>query len=188
MSSTKKKMNSDSNNNNNRMPKVMLNYRPNGRRRLGRLLKRLLDDIETCLPRCNAWRMKTRRRTRNGGADENDLQRQAFQAESLLLDSSKFPVDAGFLRDEASFPTAGVRYTTNCTPCINHITQARAKEASDSYMGRHPVPISVVIPTSLPVLWFSSVTSSKYLLFPKLGYTCFIQYPLKLSLRYHLIT
>ena len=55
MSSTKKKMNSDSNNNNNnRMPKVMLNYRPNGRRRLGRLLKRLLDDIETCLPRCNA--------------------------------------------------------------------------------------------------------------------------------------
>jgi len=31
------------------MPKVMLNYRPNGRGRLGRALKRLLQDIETGL-------------------------------------------------------------------------------------------------------------------------------------------
>jgi len=30
--------------NNNRMPKIMLKCRPNGRRRLGRLLKRLLDE------------------------------------------------------------------------------------------------------------------------------------------------
>jgi hypothetical protein len=29
---------------NSRMPKIMLNYRPNGRRRLGRPLKRLLDE------------------------------------------------------------------------------------------------------------------------------------------------
>jgi len=28
---------------NTRLPKIMLNYRPNGRRRLGRPLKRLLD-------------------------------------------------------------------------------------------------------------------------------------------------
>jgi hypothetical protein len=33
----------------NRMPKIMLNYRPNGRRRLGRSLNRLLDEAETCL-------------------------------------------------------------------------------------------------------------------------------------------
>jgi hypothetical protein len=33
----------------NRIPKVMLNYRPNGRRRLGRPLKRLLDEAETGL-------------------------------------------------------------------------------------------------------------------------------------------
>jgi len=32
-----------------RMPKIMLNYRPNGRRRLGRPLKRLLDEAETGL-------------------------------------------------------------------------------------------------------------------------------------------
>jgi len=30
----------------NRMPKIMLNYRANGRRRLGRPLKRLLNDAE----------------------------------------------------------------------------------------------------------------------------------------------
>jgi hypothetical protein len=35
-------------NENNRMPKVlMLNYGPNGRRQLGRPLKRLLDEAET---------------------------------------------------------------------------------------------------------------------------------------------
>jgi hypothetical protein len=31
------------------MPKIMLNYRPNGRRRLGRPLKRLLDEGEAGL-------------------------------------------------------------------------------------------------------------------------------------------
>jgi hypothetical protein len=40
--------------NNSRMPKIMLNYRPNGRRRLGRPLKRLLDETETCLLRPNS--------------------------------------------------------------------------------------------------------------------------------------
>jgi len=34
---------------NNSMPKVMLNYRPTGRRRLGRSLKRLSDKVETGL-------------------------------------------------------------------------------------------------------------------------------------------
>ena len=32
-----------------RMPKIILNYRPNGRRGLGRTLKRLLDEVETGL-------------------------------------------------------------------------------------------------------------------------------------------
>jgi hypothetical protein len=45
------------NNNNNRMPKIMKNYRTNGRRRLGRPLKRLLDEAETGLSRNNWWRM-----------------------------------------------------------------------------------------------------------------------------------
>jgi hypothetical protein len=40
--------------NNNMMPKVMLNYRPNGGKRLGRLLKRLLDEAETGLLRPNS--------------------------------------------------------------------------------------------------------------------------------------
>jgi hypothetical protein len=40
-----------------RMPKIMLNYRPNGRRRLGRPLRRLLDEAETGLSRPNSWRM-----------------------------------------------------------------------------------------------------------------------------------
>jgi len=35
--------------NNSRMPKIMVNCRPNGRRRIGRLLKRLLDEAETGL-------------------------------------------------------------------------------------------------------------------------------------------
>jgi len=35
--------------NSNRVPKVMLNYRPNGRRRLRKPLNRLLGDIETSL-------------------------------------------------------------------------------------------------------------------------------------------
>ena len=40
--------------NNNRMRKIMLKYgRPNGRRRLGRRLKRLLDEAETGLSRPN---------------------------------------------------------------------------------------------------------------------------------------
>jgi hypothetical protein len=39
--------------NNNRMPKIMLNYRPDGRRRLGRPLSRLLDEVETGLSRPN---------------------------------------------------------------------------------------------------------------------------------------
>jgi len=39
--------------NNNRMQTVMLIYRPNGRRRLGRPLKRRLDDVETGLSRRN---------------------------------------------------------------------------------------------------------------------------------------
>jgi hypothetical protein len=39
--------------NSNRMPKIMLNYVPDGRRRLGRPLKRLLDEAETGLSRPN---------------------------------------------------------------------------------------------------------------------------------------
>jgi hypothetical protein len=35
----------------------MLNYRPNGRRRLERPLNRLLDKAETRLSRPNSWRM-----------------------------------------------------------------------------------------------------------------------------------
>jgi hypothetical protein len=42
------------NNNNNRMPKIMLIYRSNGRRQLGRPLKRLLDEAETGLSRPNS--------------------------------------------------------------------------------------------------------------------------------------
>jgi len=38
------------------VPKIMLNYRPNERRRLGRLLKRLLDEAETGLSMRNSWR------------------------------------------------------------------------------------------------------------------------------------
>jgi hypothetical protein len=37
--------------NNNGMPKIVLNYRPNGPRRLGRPLKRLLDEAQTGLSR-----------------------------------------------------------------------------------------------------------------------------------------
>jgi hypothetical protein len=37
--------------NNNRMPKIMLNYRPNGPRQLGRSLKRLLGEAKTGLSR-----------------------------------------------------------------------------------------------------------------------------------------
>jgi len=33
----------------NRIPRVMLNYRPNRRRRFGKPLKSLLDEVETCL-------------------------------------------------------------------------------------------------------------------------------------------
>jgi hypothetical protein len=40
--------------NNNCMPKIMLNFRPNGRRRLGRTLKRLLDEAGTGLLRPNS--------------------------------------------------------------------------------------------------------------------------------------
>jgi hypothetical protein len=40
--------------NNNKMTKIMLNYRPNGRRRLGRPLKRILDEAETSLCRPNS--------------------------------------------------------------------------------------------------------------------------------------
>jgi len=40
-----------------RMSKIMLNCRQNGRRRLGRSLKRLLDEGETGLSRPNSWRM-----------------------------------------------------------------------------------------------------------------------------------
>jgi len=35
--------------NENRMTKIMLNYRPNGRRQLGRPLKKLPDEAETGL-------------------------------------------------------------------------------------------------------------------------------------------
>jgi hypothetical protein len=42
---------------NNMIPKIMLNYRPNGRRRLGRHLKRLLDGAETGQSRPNSWWM-----------------------------------------------------------------------------------------------------------------------------------
>jgi len=37
--------------NNSRMRKIMLNYRQNGRRELGRTLKRPLDEVETGLSR-----------------------------------------------------------------------------------------------------------------------------------------
>jgi hypothetical protein len=40
--------------NNRRMPKIILNYRRNRRRRLGRPLKRLLDEAETGLSRPNS--------------------------------------------------------------------------------------------------------------------------------------
>jgi hypothetical protein len=40
--------------NNNGKPKIMLDYRPNGRRRRGRPLKRLLDEVETGLLRSNS--------------------------------------------------------------------------------------------------------------------------------------
>jgi len=40
--------------NNNRIPKIMLNYGPNGRRRLVRPWKRLLDEAETGISRPNS--------------------------------------------------------------------------------------------------------------------------------------
>ena len=40
-----------------RMSRLMLNYRPNGRRRLGSPSKRLLDEAETGLSRPNSSRM-----------------------------------------------------------------------------------------------------------------------------------
>ena len=40
--------------NNNRLPKIMLNYRPNGRRLRGRTLERLIDEAETVLARPNS--------------------------------------------------------------------------------------------------------------------------------------
>jgi hypothetical protein len=43
--------------NSSRMAKTKLNYRTNGRRRLGRPLKRLLDEAETGLLRPNWWRI-----------------------------------------------------------------------------------------------------------------------------------
>jgi len=43
--------------NNNRMPKIVMNFRSNGRRRHGRPLERLLEDAETGLSRPNSWRM-----------------------------------------------------------------------------------------------------------------------------------
>jgi hypothetical protein len=39
--------------NNKRMPKIMLNFKPNGRRQLGSPLKRQLDGVETGLVRPN---------------------------------------------------------------------------------------------------------------------------------------
>ena len=39
------------------MRTVMLRYKKNGRRRLGKPLKRLLDEVETDLSRHNVWRM-----------------------------------------------------------------------------------------------------------------------------------
>jgi hypothetical protein len=41
----------------NRMTKIMLICRPNGRRWLGRSLKRILDEVETGLSRPDSWRM-----------------------------------------------------------------------------------------------------------------------------------
>jgi len=40
--------------NTNKVPELMLNYIPNGRRRLGRLLTRLLDEAESSLSRSNS--------------------------------------------------------------------------------------------------------------------------------------
>ena len=51
------KLTTTSNQNELRMPKVILNYRPNGRRRLGRPLKKLLDEAETGILRSKSWRM-----------------------------------------------------------------------------------------------------------------------------------
>jgi len=42
---------------NKRKPKIMLNYRSNGRRRIGRPLMRLLAEAETGLSRPNSWQM-----------------------------------------------------------------------------------------------------------------------------------
>jgi hypothetical protein len=39
--------------NSTRVAKIMLNFRPNGRRRLGRLRNRLLDEAETGLSRAD---------------------------------------------------------------------------------------------------------------------------------------
>jgi hypothetical protein len=43
--------------NNNRLSKIMLNYRSNGRRRLGSPLKRISDEVEMDLSRPNWWQM-----------------------------------------------------------------------------------------------------------------------------------
>jgi len=50
--------------------KIMLNYRQNGRRRLGRPLKRLLGEAETGLSRPNSWQMMTTMRMMM--MDDND--------------------------------------------------------------------------------------------------------------------
>jgi hypothetical protein len=44
--------------NSNRMPKIVLNYRTNGRRRLARRLKRLLEEAKTDLSRPNWSRLR----------------------------------------------------------------------------------------------------------------------------------
>jgi hypothetical protein len=42
---------------NNRIPKIMLNFKPNRGRQLGTILKRVLDEADTDLTKLNSWLM-----------------------------------------------------------------------------------------------------------------------------------
>jgi hypothetical protein len=109
--------------NNNGMPKIILNYRPCGRRRLGRPIKSIADSAETGLSRLN-WRRMMMKKKKMMMMMKIIMRRSPLTGTVSLLSclnhSRQRPTDVtSFRLSKSLYPRSAVFQRTNNFGCFS---------------------------------------------------------------------
>ena len=98
---------------NNLIPKILLNFRPNGRRWLGRPSKRLLDEAETGLSRLNSWQKKKKKKKNKNKNKKNKKKKKKKkkkkEEEEMMETSMWLEKHTVFTTEAAAFHTSLIK-------------------------------------------------------------------------------